>query len=327
MFHITKRILTASSSDNKAVFGHFASELRKCFGSTALGIFWPGKQIIEAIESVKARFEKPEIKVWNANTTKAFEIEKKHIMNCLALPEDINPVIVNRNGNYILQRGTNNVESLWRQVKKISPEKMSLHLADVLYKVYFLERNIRLLIDYDTTWPKQRFSAHTVVDLLSIWVLSQNLKVLSPIPKIPFINPGVDGSSNLFGWAGSKGFYQASLERRNLKSLPAKSIGVEAVEMVIFELEEACSSSNTLDKVLDRIHECCDGHESISSSAVPTSSSVCLLTSPQPAKKNSTSGKKKDHSNKGSVGSHKLSYSALTSSITVRYLIWYQRNI
>ena len=96
--------------------------------------------------------------------------------------------------------------------------------------------------------------------------------------------------------------------------------------MVIFELEEACSSSNTSDNLLDRIHQCCDGHESTSKSAAPNSSSVCLLTSPQPAKKNSTSGKKKDHSNKGSVGRHQKSYSALTLGFTVRSFIWYSEN-
>ena len=150
-------------------------------------------------------------------------------------------------------------------------------------------------------------------------MLSHQLKVPSPVPKIPFINPGTAGSSKAFGWAGSTGFYEASKERRSLKSAAAKSIGIEAVELVVFELEEAFSSSNTFNRVLDRIHHCCNGHQSTSSSAVSAVSSECLLTSPQPAKKNSTSGKKNaDHSNNGSVGSHKISYNALNASFTVR---------
>ena len=87
VYHITKRILGTASVENRSSFGLFASELRKCFGSTKVGVFWSPEKIISAINSVRSKFQSPDIGVWTANTTKAFETEKKHIENCLALPK------------------------------------------------------------------------------------------------------------------------------------------------------------------------------------------------------------------------------------------------
>jgi hypothetical protein len=87
VYHTTKRILSTASVENRTSLGLFASELRKCFGSTKLGVFWSAEKTILAIESVQRRFEKPEVGVWTANTTRAFNTEKKHIRNCLALPK------------------------------------------------------------------------------------------------------------------------------------------------------------------------------------------------------------------------------------------------
>jgi hypothetical protein len=146
VYHITKRILSAASLENRPSLGLFAADLRKCFGSTSVGIFWPAEKIISSIELVQLKYEKPDIGVWTANTTKAFNTEKKHIRDCLAMPrvrlrfnlfhiafsltfyfihpkcfpslcitsKDINPICVHRDGRCILQRGTNNCESTWR---------------------------------------------------------------------------------------------------------------------------------------------------------------------------------------------------------------------
>ena len=88
-YHITKRILSTASAENRTSLGLFACELRKCFGSTLPGIFWPARKIISSIEAVKLKFEAPGIGVWTQNTTKAFKTEVKHIENCLALPKVI----------------------------------------------------------------------------------------------------------------------------------------------------------------------------------------------------------------------------------------------
>ena len=87
VYHITKRILSAASVENRTSVGLFAADLRKCFGSTSPGVFWPPEKIISAIELVKFKYEKPEVGVWTSNTTRAFATEKKHIKNCLALPK------------------------------------------------------------------------------------------------------------------------------------------------------------------------------------------------------------------------------------------------
>jgi hypothetical protein len=222
---------------------------------------------------------------------------------------------------------------------------MSLRLADILYRVYFLERNIKLLIDYNIEWPNLRFAGHTVAELLMIWVLSKKLNVTSPIPKIPFVDPGAPSNSEgPFGWEGSKGFIEASHLSRELKSVAPKIIEAEAVAQVICEIEEAFSDSNTLIQSISRIERCCPSFPSLSvqsslssssSSCRPSSSSAAstlssleekntladVLTSPHPSRKNPSNGAKtrnKDHSNKGSVGSHKLNYNKVNLSLTVR---------
>ena len=87
VYHISKRIITTVSSEKKSLLGFFASDLRNCFGSSTPGVFWPGDKIISAIEAVKLKYEREDIALWSNKTTKCFENEKKHIMNCLALPQ------------------------------------------------------------------------------------------------------------------------------------------------------------------------------------------------------------------------------------------------
>ena len=77
VYHVTKRILSAASTENRPLLGLFAAQLRKCFGSTSVGVFWPPEEIIFAIESVQIKFERQDVGVWTANTTKAFNTEKK----------------------------------------------------------------------------------------------------------------------------------------------------------------------------------------------------------------------------------------------------------
>ena len=89
VYYITKIILSTASIENRTSVGLFAADLRKCFGSTVPGVFWSADRIISAIEMVKLKYEKPDVGVWTSKTTRAFETEKKHIRNCLALPKVI----------------------------------------------------------------------------------------------------------------------------------------------------------------------------------------------------------------------------------------------
>ena len=77
-----------------------------------------------------------------------------------------------------------------RQARRIAPEKVSLELGDMLYKMYFMERNMKLLIDYTPTWPILSFLAIAIPEILYIWLLSEKLGIISPVPKLPFVNPG-----------------------------------------------------------------------------------------------------------------------------------------
>lgn len=87
VYHISKRIITTVSSENRALLGFFASDLRKCFGSSKPGVFWPAEKIISAVERVKVKYQEENVALWTEGTTKCFENEKHHITECLALPE------------------------------------------------------------------------------------------------------------------------------------------------------------------------------------------------------------------------------------------------
>ena len=87
VYHISKRIISTISTDKKTLLGFFASEMRKCFGSTKPGVFWPPEQIISAIEKVEIKYQKEDLALWTEATTRCFENEKHHITECLALPK------------------------------------------------------------------------------------------------------------------------------------------------------------------------------------------------------------------------------------------------
>ena len=218
-----------------------------------------------------------------------------------------------------------------RQARRIAPEKMSLPLGDMLYRMYFMERNMKLLIDYTENWPLMNFPGFVLPELLQIFVLSKKLGVTSPIPKIQFVNAGSEGSKKIFGWDGSVGFTEASALRTKVSSGPPTTVSSDAINQVMFEVEEAMASSATLDSVMARISASCITSSlgescSMCSSTGPVISSTQLLTSPIPPRKNPSTGAKtsrKDHSNKGSVNSHKINLSKLQLSVKVNNFYFY----
>ena len=88
---------------------------------------------------------------------------------------------------------------------------MSMQFPDTLYKVYFIERNVKLIVDYTPSWPLMSFPAFIIPEVLHIWLLSENLGIRSPVPKLPFVYPGQDYQTKHFGWSGSIGFSGQSL--------------------------------------------------------------------------------------------------------------------
>lgn len=197
---------------------------------------------------------------------------------------------------------------------------MSMQLADTLYKVYFMERNMKLLVDYTPLWPIMRFPAFVLPEILYIWLLSGKLGITSPVPKLPLVYPGPDYDSKHFGWSGSVGFSKAALIPKKLTSKEPSNIADLAVKQVIFEIEESMASSTSFDKGIYEIEQCADPNcsRAILLGELSTSSSTAV-TSRMPARKNNNKCRKKDHSNKGSVGSHKIDHKKLQLSVKVIY--------
>ena len=136
-----------------------------------------------------------------------------------------------------------------RQARRIAPEKMSLQLADILYKMYFMERNIKLLVDYSSSWPVLSFPAYAIPEILYIWLLSEKLEISSPVPKLPFVDPGLGYEQQHFGWSGSVGFSTAAMLPKKLPSKEPNNIAASAVQHVLYEIEESVSMSTSLDNV------------------------------------------------------------------------------
>ena len=204
-----------------------------------------------------------------------------------------------------------------RQARRIAPEKMSLQLADILYKMYFMERNIKLLVDYSPSWPVLSFPAYAVPEVLFIWLLNERLKISSPVPKLPFVDPGIGYGLQHFGWSGSVGFSTAAMLPKKLPSKEPSNIAASAVQHVLYEIEEAVSMSTSLDSGIFDI-EACSSSSSVSPDKNISVSSNVELASPMPARKNHSKCREKDHSNKGGVGSHKISHKKLQLTLKVK---------
>ena len=206
--------------------------------------------------------------------------------------------------------------TLPRHARRIAPEKMSLQLADTLFKVYFMERNMKLLVDYSPMWPILSFPAYIIPEILYIWVLSNNIGITSPLPKLPLVNAGPDYKVQYFGWSGSVGFPAAAMMSKKLQSNEPTNISESAVQEILYEIEESMSSSTSFDKGINDIEMCSDDTQtSVTSTSVP---STLEITSPIPARKNQNKSRKKDHSNKGGVGSHKMNHQKLQLSVKVQ---------
>ena len=188
---------------------------------------------------------------------------------------------------------------------------------------------MKLLVEYSEKWPMMTFPGFVMPELLQIYVLSEKLGVGSPIPKLPFINTEKESSKSLFGWDGSVGFVEGLALRKKVCSKSPSNISEDAVNQVCFELEEAMASSATFDSTIARIENsciaACSGKSSCANSSSSSATSISsseALTSPIPSRKNPSFGAKtrnKNHSNKGSVGSHKINHSRLQLSVKVMY--------
>lgn len=148
---------------------------------------------------------------------------------------------------------------------------MSLQLADTLYKVYFMERNMKILVDYSPLWPILNFPAYIIPEILYIWVLSNKLGILSPVPKLTLVNPGAGYEVQHFGRNGSVGFPAAAMMSKKLQSNEPSNISESAVQEIFYEIEESMSSSTTLDKGISDTEMCInDTQKTLTTESVPS---------------------------------------------------------
>ena len=138
----------------------------------------------------------------------------------------------------------------------------------------------------------------------------------SPVPKLPLVNPGPGYEIQHFGWSGSVGFPVAAMMSKKLQSNEPSNISESAVQQILYEIEESMSSSTSFDKGISDIEMCSDiTQTTMTSTSVPSTDEI---TSPMPARKNQNKSRKKDHSNKGGVGSHKINHQKLQLSVKVQ---------
>jgi hypothetical protein len=239
-----------------------------------------------------------------------------------------------RDGGDRISRGTNKSELLHKLLKKHVPKTVSLVLTDTILPFFLMEHNYSCMVNYSTYWSSDlsKVSARSLPDLLNIYRLSSIFGIRSPVAKLPFIN---DKSEGIFGWAGSKGFFEAASVGKQLKSAKPLSISDDAARMVLAEIQESASQSTTLDTLIRTVEtrlqastpSTCDNCPQLpSSSSSPSTSSVLppqctecthlseialnsaasleqnliVLKSPEANHKK----KQKKESNKGKTGSH-----------------------
>lgn len=169
---------------------------------------------------------------------------------------------------------------------------------------------------------------------MMIWILSSQLGLASPVPKLPMVNVGIDGAKKKFGYDGSTGISAASAKSKQPTSKEHSTFHEGALACLLEEIEEANIGTSHFNRMAERIDKLVSddaeridnlvpnssGLSSSSTSSFSTSSSqsssLALIdsdTSPQPFRRNPTRLKNKrnpalghsDHSNKGGVGSHK----------------------
>lgn len=132
-------------------------------------------------------------------------------------------------------RGSGKIESMHRFARQIAPPTMGMALADAMFALYFSELNMKGIVDYKRQWPIccKYVSDTNLVDLLQIWIVSKQLGVTCPFPKLPWTTRDAT-----FGWNAATGFMAASNTSRQLTTLKPSNISEEAVTMVSLEIQD-----------------------------------------------------------------------------------------
>jgi hypothetical protein len=125
------------------------------------------------------------------------------------------------------------------RLRRFLSKQQGIILADIVLKLIFFEINVGLITRFDKDWPIINIASFMVPDLFMINLLSIQQNVLPPVKKFPLVNVGPEGAKDLFGWEGSKRFYDAAGASKQLDSQKPSIATEGAVEFVAKEFEES----------------------------------------------------------------------------------------
>ena len=225
-----------------------------------------------------------------------------------------------------------------RWMKHIMPERCGVLYADMKLKLFFGDTNLARIVAYDRNWPNYQISIFSLVDVVTIDVLSRRLGLESPVPKVPLTNNNPRGK---FGWEGSTNFHIALVHSKELATKKPSSIQSGAIEYVVQELQEAAASSHIFGRVVDalesgiatgaaaaggmitRVHQ---PSLSLLSAETSMTSPLGNASSMAARRKNrrqsavntsvQTTGKGKNRSDRSQIGSHQLQGNKVLSAST-----------
>jgi len=121
-YHMQQRfaaVATHAAGESLINLSRFRTDLSRAFGAPEghPGVFKPPEIIFRELDQMKAKYSQQQFgHIWTEKMNNTLDNQRIHINNCLALPEGISPLVFDRNGKYVLSRGTGKNESLHRYV-------------------------------------------------------------------------------------------------------------------------------------------------------------------------------------------------------------------
>lgn len=115
--HRLTETVSVPQGASKAPLSAFSKDVATAFASRPgeIGIFPPAQDIKKKLYDIKTKFSLASNgAIWNAKSETALGNLKYHIDNCLTLPADLEPLVYDRHGDFILLRGTGGNEGLHR---------------------------------------------------------------------------------------------------------------------------------------------------------------------------------------------------------------------
>ena len=262
-FHYTDRLVTEvkiSQHDEGllAKKNEFRQALKKCFSdkNDQPGVYIDPDTILQNMSEVKELFMQEEAgRIWNKEVEAAYQNLIPHIKNCLALPDHIKPIVYDRNGNYVLKRGTNAAEALWRVLLRYLPDNCSVMLGDTVIKLLCSEINVKRYVQYDSRFPFMEIPFLAFGDLILFTAMSEKMGVPCCFPKIRIIDR--DYKNVFFGWDAATHFVSGQQQklRHNVKPVKSIDIPMEADQYLLDEIMVATASSKTHLYVLNTLED------------------------------------------------------------------------